>query len=353
MRAAPLDLANAHIFAVLLEEKGHARRDALLPNRPYPIGMHGPRFWPTLPAYNHPMDSGKVHSPQVLKQRLQAQEAHCGGRLAKVVDAREGFEGDAQPDVTGGALRVRLVVAAPIRPADELWQPLCALSEQLEPMLLACAHGQPQLIDGREIQRFMQPIAQRIHEVRRRPPVAERNVKALLDQPHFPRPVRPIAVYHRETGIRRLYLRIRIACQAVNLGDCVALLTAGGDLRATEYWIPRSVSPTDAAFLAHLIAPLGYRPPLRPGYQAGAENRPRPALLPPWPRGIALQAQSGLGQVDGAPYHVGHPYPFPSLRPAEESPCGRSPKPHRASPIYPRPTIRRAMRFRRASARAF
>lgn len=62
----------------LLEEKGNTGVLALLPNRPNPLGLQGSGVRAAFSAHNDPRNAGEVELAEVLQQRLDGKEAHCG-----------------------------------------------------------------------------------------------------------------------------------------------------------------------------------------------------------------------------------------------------------------------------------
>jgi len=68
--------------APLLEEESDTRARTALTNGFYPLVLHGSRAGTAFAANNYPIDPSQVHLAEVLKKRLDTEEARVGMRVS-------------------------------------------------------------------------------------------------------------------------------------------------------------------------------------------------------------------------------------------------------------------------------
>ena len=101
----------------LFEKERYTLQPALASNANYPVLSHRPSMWAALAADNHPIDTGQIERAEIFKQRLNGEEPHDSGCVAKRGQPRQAmfavFEADAEPDVRHAPHPVQLRLQEP------------------------------------------------------------------------------------------------------------------------------------------------------------------------------------------------------------------------------------------------
>lgn len=218
-------LANA---SPLLEEERHVLLPALAPDVHYPGLLHRPSVVSAFPSHDDPVDASEIQGAKILEERLDRQEPHNSGRVAK-----GRYPGNSVLPILNTNAKPHVRQAA--HPAQFALQQaahaVVALRQHLINVPVRPAHRVTHRRDVRRRHTFVEQVAHRVDEDFPRPTPRQRLLQFVIDQ----------------TQVEPLLERVSGDC-AETLSDRfrVTELATRTDLGASTNRIPSGVRPFDS-----------------------------------------------------------------------------------------------------------